>query len=247
MKKLMSVVLALMLIISAFSTTAFADAVTFDGGVLTQSIKKSDVADDEFYCTYNLDNKSGFWSIGFKIGFDNDVLELVSIENNTNVFVNGDEWLVPTDEVLENANKNGEFIYTAQSAGKLYNITQSGEVCKILFRFKDTTYKDKKTNISTYALGGYNLYLDKDQVYDASLSCKSAGSFSYNSLNTPVLLGDVDGNGKISVADARKIVVAIASGTSLNALSADVNKDGKVSVADARTIVVALANNNFDF
>ena len=34
--------------------------------------------------------------------------------------------------ILENANKNGEFIYTAQSAGKLYNITQSGEVCKIL-------------------------------------------------------------------------------------------------------------------
>ena len=241
MKKLMSVVLAFMLAISAFGTTAFADAITFDGGVLTQSIKKSDVADDEFYCTYNLDNKSGFWSIGFKIGFDNDILELVSIENNTQVFITDDEWLVPTDEVLADANKNGEFIYTAQASTKFYNITESGDVCKVLFRFKDTTYKDKKTNISTYALGGYNLHVENDQVYDASLSCKSAGAFSYNSLNTPVLLGDVDGNGKISVADAREIVVAIANNTPLDVLVADVNKDGKVSVADARKIVVAIA------
>ena len=56
-----------------------------------------------------------------------------------------------------------------------------------------------------------------------------------------VLLGDVDGNGKISVADAREIVVAIANNTPLDVLVADVNKDGKVSVADARKIVVAIA------
>ena len=247
MRKLMSVILAFMFAVSVFGTTTFADTTTVDGGVLTQSIKKSDTADNEFYCIYNLDNKSGFWSIGFKIGFDNDMVELISIENNTNIFVNDEEWLVPTDEVLASANDNGEFVYTAQATSKIYNITPSGEICKLLFRFKNTDYKDKKTNISTYAMPGYNLFVKNGEVYDISLSCKGAGNFSYTTLNTPVLIGDVNADNKISVADARKIVIALANGESLDTSSADVNRDGKVSVADARKIVVTIANNNLEF
>lgn len=241
MKKLMSVILAFMFAVSVFGTTAFADTTTVDGGLLTQSIKISDTAENEFYCTYNLDNKSGFWSIGFKIGFNNDMVELVSIENNTNIFVTDEEWLVPTDEVLAKSNANGEFIYTAQATSKIYNITQSGEVCKILFRFKENVHKDKKTSVSTYALGGYNFKVIDDKVYDVSLSTKSSGTFSYNSLNSPALLGDLNGDGNISVADARKLVVAIAKGDRVDLSVGDFNGDGKISVADARKLVVAIA------
>lgn len=58
-----------------------------------------------------------------------------------------------------------------------------------------------------------------------------------------LLCGDVNGDGKISVADARAIVVAIAKGDlSLGKNNTkDYNKDGKLSVADARAIVVAIA------
>ena len=60
--------------------------------------------------------------------------------------------------------------------------------------------------------------------------------------------GDVNGDGKISVADARKLVVAIAKNDTEELLEfGDVNNDGKVSVADARKIVVAIAKNDFNF
>ena len=60
--------------------------------------------------------------------------------------------------------------------------------------------------------------------------------------------GDANGDGKISVADARKLVVAIAKGDTEALLEfGDVNGDGKISVADARKIIVAIAKNEFDF
>ena len=60
--------------------------------------------------------------------------------------------------------------------------------------------------------------------------------------------GDTNGDGKVSVADARKLVVAIAKGDTEALLEfGDVNGDGKISVADARKIIVAIAKNEFDF
>ena len=64
----------------------------------------------------------------------------------------------------------------------------------------------------------------------------------------PEFKGDVNGDGKISVADGRKIIVAIAKGDTAALLEfGDVNNDGKISVADARKIVVAIAKNDFNF
>ena len=63
-----------------------------------------------------------------------------------------------------------------------------------------------------------------------------------------VIKGDVNGDGKVSVADARKLVVAIAKGNTDGLLEAgDVNNDNKISVADARKIVVAIAKNDYNF
>lgn len=66
--------------------------------------------------------------------------------------------------------------------------------------------------------------------------------------NTTSKKGDVNGDGKISVADARKLVVAIAKGNTSDLLEiGDVNGDNKISVADARKLVVAIAKNDFNF
>ena len=63
-----------------------------------------------------------------------------------------------------------------------------------------------------------------------------------------IIKGDCNGDGKVSVADARKIVVAIAKGTQNELLEfGDVNGDGKISVADVRKIVIAIAKGDFNF
>ena len=58
------------------------------------------------------------------------------------------------------------------------------------------------------------------------------------------LKGDTNGDGKVSVADARSMLVAIAGGNADNQYIAiaDLNGDGKLSIADARSLLVKIAN-----
>ena len=73
-------------------------------------------------------------------------------------------------------------------------------------------------------------------------------SGNYVSVYTVVIYGDVNGDGKVSVADARKLIVAIAKGNTEDLIEfGDVNGDGRISVADVRKIVVAIAKNDFNF
>lgn len=61
-----------------------------------------------------------------------------------------------------------------------------------------------------------------------------------------LIKGDAFADGKLSVADARKMVVSIAKSETDEILSADMNGDGKISVADARKIVVAIAKGEYE-
>ena len=64
--------------------------------------------------------------------------------------------------------------------------------------------------------------------------------------------GDANGDGRVSVADARHLVNLLAQEGGLSSLSAlelkaiDVNKDGRGSVADVRLIVLAIARGEED-
>ncbi|MEE1144507.1 MAG: CAP domain-containing protein, partial [Acutalibacteraceae bacterium] len=65
------------------------------------------------------------------------------------------------------------------------------------------------------------------------------------------LPGDVNVDGTISIADARMLLVAIATGDYSNIfeqgfINGDVNYDGTHSIADARKILVAIASGDFD-
>ena len=58
--------------------------------------------------------------------------------------------------------------------------------------------------------------------------------------NLPFLKGDVDGDGKVTAADARKALRASAKLEELTEEEravADINGDGKVTAADAREIL----------
>ena len=58
----------------------------------------------------------------------------------------------------------------------------------------------------------------------------------------PYILGDVDGNKKINISDAVRIIDYILYGTSINMKAANVNKDSKVNVSDAVAIVDMILN-----
>jgi hypothetical protein len=62
----------------------------------------------------------------------------------------------------------------------------------------------------------------------------------------PVLLGDVNGDGRISISDAVAIVDWILSNgaTSIDEKAADLNGDGKISISDAVAIVDIILSNN---
>lgn len=72
--------------------------------------------------------------------------------------------------------------------------------------------------------------------------------YSYLGIKKPapkVVKGDVDGDGKITAADARKALRAasqLETLTETQKKAADVNNDGKVTAADARTILRQAAN-----
>lgn len=63
------------------------------------------------------------------------------------------------------------------------------------------------------------------------------GKFDFNRSYVSFLKGDVDGDGKVTAADARTILRAAAQLETLNASqleNADVNNDGEITAADAR-------------
>lgn len=88
--------------------------------------------------------------------------------------------------------------------------------------------------------GEYRYTLDWLNTRSAWLS-----SQFYKALNTEILLGDANLDGKVNVKDATAIQKSLAKISTLtgdNATAADVNGDGKLSVQDATTIQKFLAN-----
>ena len=99
-------------------------------------------------------------------------------------------------------------------------------------------YTDKETYETQYNKD-FTIYGVKDSVAQTY-----ATDYEMNFVEKPEsnsTVGDCNGDGKISVADARKIVVAIAKGDTIDLSVGDVNSDGKISVADARKLVVMIA------
>lgn len=104
-------------------------------------------------------------------------------------------------------------------------------------------YIDQKSG--TEANSGFDLYpsrLVSGKTYNVYVSSSSdgltkVGSFGYYA---DYMLGDVDGNSKVTANDARCIlrdVVGKETLTESQRLAADVNRDGKVTANDARVIL----------
>lgn len=104
------------------------------------------------------------------------------------------------------------------------DIYEAGELSKIALRARFINEEDE------------TIFSDWSPIYK-----------NYDDSEIVIRLGDVNCDGKISVADAKKIVVAIAKGKTDELQNADVNRDEKISVADAKKIVVGIAKGNVNF
>lgn len=56
-----------------------------------------------------------------------------------------------------------------------------------------------------------------------------------------VVVGDINGDGEVSIADAQSILILIANGAPYSE-TADINGDGEISIADAQSILMIIAN-----
>ena len=110
---------------------------------------------------------------------------------------------------------------------KFYDPNGSGEMFGLVKRSAPYTWYEDK--VATAYVNTANENKNKRPVYSS-------------------LKGDVNLDGKVSVADARLVVVAIAKSETFDDFMmqyVDYNADNKVSVADARKIIVAIASNKF--
>jgi hypothetical protein len=104
---------------------------------------------------------------------------------------------------------------------------------QLTFMVYDRTEKEEKhiygVNVK-FSVDGMVGYPSQPQAFDVN--------FNY-------LLGDANGDGKVSIADAVAIVDFILSdgATELVQAAADMNKDGKISISDAVDVVDMILNN----
>ena len=118
------------------------------------------------------------------------------------------------------------------------------------------TIPDSVTSIGYEAFGYYYDYgykkLENFTIYgytgSAAETYANENGFTFidveNMPEPPTTQGDLNGDGKVSVADARSMLFAIAGGNASDkdTAIADFNGDGKLTVVDVRLLLVKIAN-----
>lgn len=139
------------------------------------------------------------------------------------------------NERVELPNNTSIQISVSNRSDFIVGLSYSGETSDI-----NTTYKDG------------NLTFKSSEQSNYYLRCrKSVGTDVDADLPQPEdLPGDANVDGKVSIADARLILVCIANVdfstmTEQGLINGDVNYDSKRSIADVRKIIVAIANNDY--
>ena len=107
----------------------------------------------------------------------------------------------------------------------------------------------KEINVDelSFSYAEFQLYNNDATRLDSSYFAYSVEVISYGEISKQILLGDVDENGDVTVADATEIQKYIANLASLNSnqiLSADCNADKLVNIKDATLIQKYLIGSN---
>lgn len=135
---------------------------------------------------------------------------------------------------------NAADITCKKQDGSLFS---SNEIC---CAFEDIAHQGgvgriNKTHSVHVDVRGYKCWFDEVNGEKTTNSW-----YSYLGIKKPRAKGDVDGNGKVTAADARLALrnsAGLEKLTSEQKQAADVNNDGKVTAADAKKILEMASNN----
>lgn len=157
MKKLISLVMAFTLVLSAACIANAAD--DYGSAAISAVVERADNPGEINASFYLSENTRGVWSVGFRVDFNNESVELIGVDGNGGIFASGSEWLEPEDTEIANANSRGDYVYSAQLNSISSNLTSTGLLCTLKFRLKSSGAGAERLTFTATGLDGYNLHV----------------------------------------------------------------------------------------
>lgn len=218
MKRILAFVmmLAMVLAMGAFSATAA------DGAVLAVDCGAAAKPGDTVTVNVALTTNPGIAGMTLEIDYDSDALTLVSTANGTlfGTFVGVDESTVGSDPFRISVVNNG-------------NVTATGTVAVLTFTV-NAAAAEGAYEIKASAVKAANM---NEQAVDVAAA---AGSLAVE--KSTILNGDVNGNGKVDLSDALRLMRYLnGHNVEIVVENSDVNRNGKgPNLADALYLLQAL-------
>ncbi|MBQ3194540.1 MAG: InlB B-repeat-containing protein [Oscillospiraceae bacterium] len=187
------------------------------------------MAGQQVAVTISLENNPGLASMQLSVGYDSDVLTLVSVTDGGHLGT-----AVHSDNVAANP-------YTLTWANDLAteNFTYNGSIVTLNFLVAEDAEEGRTPITVSYDYNNYDIFdVDGEKV-------------RFNTENgyvdvTDVVVGDVNGDGNVNTQDRMILTRYLARWTgygedSINAAAADVNADGRVNTQDRMILTRYLA------
>lgn len=226
MKKIIGCVLVIVMALG-FTLTAMAEH-------LNCNIKTDDItaaAGSEIMIPVRITDNSGFTNFAIALEYDHEVLELRSIntQDEKGTYLCGSMTSVNTEWQDENGKNYGYIVCTQNE-----KVTDDGVLFTATFYVKDNfAGKTIVTPVVQYMRNQTTVF----SVFENLKTTVSAGAVEYD--DTVSLLGDVNGDGDVTPADAARVYKAAIGEIELTEKelsAADVNNDGAVTTEDADLI-----------
>lgn len=226
MKKVLSVLLAVVLCFGVFSVAAFAEGENIQLKLNAPSKAKMG---ETITVTVSLENNSGYAGLNYQLNFDSTQLQLVSAEFGTD-FAGDGEQAGMLGMFSEDKTRAASLVLPATADGTGVT-TKTGTLA---------TYKFKvlANGVAATETTKVNLSLQVTQAIDANLKDLTANApaatVEVEYVEKQILLGDVNGDGVVNAKDVTylKRYNAKWSGYSVDLSVGDVNKDGSINAKD---------------
>lgn len=175
--------------------------------------------------TVSVANNPGIVTAALDVDYDSEKLELIAVTNG---------------DILPDGSLSSSYSdpYTLRWNAVNSNVTANGVLATLTFKVKDDVVLGDTPITLTY---------DADNVYNADLDNVKFNVIDGVVTIGEVILGDVDGNGKVEGKDVTALYRYLAgwsgySADTLDLVSADVNGDDDVDAKDATYLTRALAD-----
>ncbi len=213
-KRLYSLVLAIIIVLSAYTLSSAAEA----PAVIVESLGATGGSDVSVKVT--VENNPGLWGMDLRIDYDKSAMTLTSVENGD--FFATSEWT--------RGNLEADTYILSYEANEIEDITKSsGTLATLNFTLKeDISEGDYEIKVSYRTGDIINISFEDLAFTMVNGKVTVAG-------DSGVLKGDLNNDGQINMKDIiilRKIVAGILSPTDIQLRSGDLNGDGNLNMKD---------------